>query len=117
MNVVVLHGAVSSVVDRRELASGVMVWSFDVTTKDADDRSHSVPVTWSDPPASADIPVGVEVVVLGAVRRRFFRIGASTQSRTEVQAETVVIGGDRRRRNRLMAEAQSRVGAEPNRRG
>lgn len=117
MNVVVLHGAVSSVVDRRELASGLTVWSFDVTTKDADDRSHSVPVSWSDPPASAEIPAGVEVVVLGAVRRRFFRFGGSTQSRTEVQAEVVVIGADRRRRTRLMLEAQSRVKVEPGRRG
>ncbi len=117
MNVVVLHGAVSSVVDRRELASGVTVWSFDVTTKDADDRSHSVPVSWSDPPVSADVPLGAEVVVLGAVRRRFFRIGGSTQSRTEVQAETVVVGADRRRRTRLMKEAQSRVQVDPSRRG
>lgn len=117
MNVVVLHGAVSSVVDRRTLASGVTVWSFDVTTKDADDRSHSVPVSWSDPPDGTDVPVGSDVVVLGAVRRRFFRVGGSTQSRTEVQAEVVVVGGDRRRRTRLMLEAQSRVRVEPSRRG
>ena len=117
MNVVVLHGAVSSEVDQRALASGVTVWSFDVTTKDADDRSHSGPVSWSDPPSGADVPIGSEVVVLGAVRRRFFRIGGSTQSRTEVQAEMVVLGGDRRRRTRLMQEVQSRVGVEPSRRG
>jgi single-strand DNA-binding protein len=117
MNVVVLHGAVSSVVDQRALASGVTVWSFDVTTRDADDRSHSVPVSWSDPPDGTDVAVGSEVVVLGAVRRRFFRVGGSTQSRTEVQAEVVVVGGDRRRRSRLMLEAQSRVKVEPSRRG
>ncbi|MGD9702625.1 MAG: single-stranded DNA-binding protein [Acidimicrobiia bacterium] len=112
MNVVVLQGVASSAVDRRELASGATVWSFDVTTKGGADRSHSVPVSWVDPPARADVEVGADVVVLGTVRRRFFRAGGSTQSRTEVLAESVVVGRDRRRRSKLMAEALARVQAE-----
>ena len=41
--------------------------------------------------------MGVDVVVIGTVRRRFFRVGGATQSRTEIVAD-VVIPARRRRR-------------------
>jgi hypothetical protein len=50
-----------------------------------------VPVVWHDPPASAyRLDRGDEVLVVGQVRRRFFRSGGAVASRTEVVAETVL---------------------------
>ena len=54
-------------------------------------RAESVPVVWFEAPASAaDHDVDEQVVVVGRVRRRFFRAGGSTQSRTEVVADVVL---------------------------
>ena len=39
--------------ERRELASGSVVLSFDVSVRADDRRAESVPVAWSDPPAAA----------------------------------------------------------------
>jgi hypothetical protein len=50
-----------------------------------------VPVVWPAPPArAAELAVGDAVVVVGRVRRRFFRSAGRTQSRTEVLADGVV---------------------------
>jgi len=47
---------------------------------------------WFDAPASArELDVDEEVLVVGRVRRRFFRTPSGTQSRTEVVAEQVVL--------------------------
>jgi single-strand DNA-binding protein len=54
-------------------------------------KAESVPVAWFDPPAAASgLVAGDEVVVVGRVRRRFFRAGGATASRTEVVAAKVV---------------------------
>jgi hypothetical protein len=53
-----------------------------------------VPVTWSGPAGTApglDADTGDAVVAVGRVRRRFFRAGGVTQSRTEVVAASVVL--------------------------
>jgi single-strand DNA-binding protein len=91
MNVVVLQGAVVRAPEIRELPSGSRLVSFDVRTVGPDERAETVPVAWADPPgADEDALVGdVEVLVVGRVRRRFFRSGGATQSRTEVVAERV----------------------------
>ena len=46
---------------------------------------------------SSEFDVGDEVVALGRVRRRFFRAGAGTGSRVEIEASHVVPAHDRRR--------------------
>jgi hypothetical protein len=101
MNVVVLSGRLSSAPVRRELASGSVLLSLEVTTDTADGVA-SVPVAWFDPPPSTTLDVGSEVVVRGVVRRRFFRSGAVTQSRTEVVAAEVVEPRRRRGVERLL---------------
>lgn len=89
-NVVVLCGTLSAEPRPRELPSGTTLTQFDVTTR-VDSGTHSVPVAWFDPPSSASsLTAGEAVVVVGTVRRRFFRAGGVTQSRTEVVAERVV---------------------------
>ena len=53
----------------------------------------SVPVSVLDPPAWVEeLDAGDEVVVLGRVRRRFFRAGGATASRVEIEAEVVCRG-------------------------
>jgi single-strand DNA-binding protein len=89
-NLVVLRGTLASEPRTRELPSGSVLSQFDVTTRDTS-GTQSVPVAWFDPPAAvADLEPGVDVVVVGTVRRRFFRAGGATQSRTEVVADKVV---------------------------
>ena len=92
MNIVLLHGVLSREPDVRELPSGVHIASFDVTIRDDGCDTDVVPVAWPDAPlATLDkLEPGVEVVVTGRVRRRFFRAGGATQSRTEVVASAVV---------------------------
>jgi single-strand DNA-binding protein len=89
-NLVVLRGTVVADPRSRELPSGSILSQFDVTTRD-DTGAQSVPVAWFEPPKSG-VPAaaGDDVVVIGSVRRRFFRIGGATQSRTEVVAEQVI---------------------------
>jgi single-strand DNA-binding protein len=94
-NLAVISGTVPNDAQTRDLPAGGMVAQFDVTTRvEADGRevSVSVPIAWNDPtPAQLGVLVaGAEVVVVGTVRRRFFRVGGATQSRTEVVADTVI---------------------------
>jgi single-strand DNA-binding protein len=85
MNVVLIRGTLSSDARERALASGSLLMQWEVTT-DGEARC-SVPVVWFDPPASVrGFDAGTEVVVSGMIRRRFFRAGAATLSRTEVVA-------------------------------
>ncbi|CAB4694455.1 unannotated protein [freshwater metagenome] len=95
MNIVVLQGVLSRTPDRRELASGSVLLQFDLTTPTSTGAA-SVPVAWFDPPPSAQFDVGDEVVVTGEVRRRFFRSGGATQTRTEVVAGLVQRASNRK---------------------
>lgn len=90
-NVVVLRGTLVAEPRRRELPSGSAIAQFDVTTREEGAAGQSVPVAWFDPPPWCDeLEPGVELVVIGSVRRRFFRAGGATQSRTEVVVAKVV---------------------------
>ena len=94
MNVVVLRGALSRPPEARELRSGDVVVQLDVTVPGRDGGpAESVPVAWFSPPSSAgatDMAAGTEVVVVGRIRRRFFRVANGTGSRTEVVADKVI---------------------------
>jgi hypothetical protein len=55
--------------------------------------------------ARSALPVtGDSVLIVGVTRRRFFRTGGATVSRTEVEAHTLLVGHDRRR-SRVLREA------------
>ncbi len=126
MNVVVLQGTLSREPEERTLPSGDRLIAYEVTVAgpNAGGRAESVPVAWHDPPAEArDLRCGDEVAVLGRVRRRFFRVGGATQSRTEVLAERVVPAAAGRRVSALvragagrLAPAQGRAAARSGRR-
>lgn len=91
MNSVILSGTISNTPRRVELPSGTVHWEFDMSTPQ-DDESLSVPVRFPSEHEPAWMTEGTEVSVVGTVRRRFFRAGGITQSRTEVVASCVIQG-------------------------
>ena len=111
MNVTVLQGSLSRPPEQRELPSGDLLVNFEVTVPASGDRkAESVPVSWFDAPAAAcDLEPDTEVVVVGRVRRRFFRAGGSTQSRTEVVADAVVPARQAKRAERVVRAALDAV--------
>lgn len=67
-------------------------------------------MVWPEAPAAVlDHATGDAVVVLGRVRRRFFRTGGATASRTELVAERVAAAGERRRARGVLLAAGTRV--------
>lgn len=91
MNVSVVVGEVANEPDARVLKSGEEMMSFDVTVRSEGRPTETVPVVWCSPPASAaSLAAEQRVVVTGRVRRRFFRAGGVTASRTEVVAAEVI---------------------------
>jgi single-strand DNA-binding protein len=111
MNIVVLEGVLSRPCLVRELPSGSLLCTLEVTTRDPQGAATSVPVTWFDPPSAPAWDTGAAVVVVGSVRRRFFRTAASTQSRTEVVAEAVALVEERRKAGRVRDRARRAVEA------
>lgn len=113
MNVVVLSGHLSSTPVVRELQSGSVLMSFELTTK-VDEASVSVPLVWFDPPQNLAVDAGDEIAAVGTVRRRFYRSGGVTQSRTEVVVAHLGLVNDRKSRTarrRWLAAAMGPDGA------
>ena len=109
-NVVVLRGRVTSEPRVRELPSGTIVTQIEVTTR-SDGGVASVPVAVVD--RSVGCSAGDDVVVAGHVRRRFYRAGGVTQSRTEVVAADVVRIGRRRAVERLIGRVVECIQLDP----
>lgn len=108
MNLTVVRGRLSRPASIRELPSGTRLASLEVTAGRGveGEPADSVPVVWRDPPASAEgFDTDDEVVVVGRIRRRFFRTGGVTQSRTEVEADVVLRPRQRARVQRAVTEA------------
>jgi hypothetical protein len=84
--------------------------SLEVSTP-TDDGTATVPVAWFDPPAIPDWGAGVDVVVRGVVKRRFYRTAGGTQSRTEVVADEVCEVAKRRQAQRLLERTVNVLGA------
>jgi single-stranded DNA-binding protein len=109
-NVVVLIGRLARPAALRQLPSGDSLVEYQLTVPRPGQRADSVPVVWEAPPPSAvDHDTDDEVVVVGRVRRRFFRSAARTESRTEVVAEAVVPARQAKRVRAALSAAQSRI--------
>ncbi len=111
MNVVVLQGTLSSDPVTRTLTSGAVLVSLELTTL-VDGVNVSVPIAWFDPPTELACAAGDALLVTGTVRRRFFRTGGLTQSRTEVVAAEVITGG-RRQQRAALSRAVGRLEQQP----
>jgi single-strand DNA-binding protein len=107
MNVTVLRGSLSRAPERRVLPSGDELVEYQLTIAgDGDRPTESVPVIWPHAPAGADhLDPDTELVVIGRTRRRFFKAGGFTQSRTEVVASHVVPARQAKRVARLVLDA------------
>ena len=91
LNVVVAVGRLTRPAELRVLPSGDRLVTLELTVARDEGRAESLPVSWFAAPArTGDLDVDEQVVVVGRVRRRFFRAGGVTQSRTEVVADDVV---------------------------
>ncbi len=113
MNVVVLRGHLARPAEARVLPSGDRLVSFEVTVE-GPGRAETVPVVWFDAPArAASFDVGAPVVVVGRVRRRFFRAAGTTASRTEVVAEVVLPAGHTKRVETALRQATAKIEAVP----
>jgi len=107
INLVVLEGVLSRPAQDLELPSGSRLVALEVTVRRETGPAEAVPVSWIDPPAwVSGLDTGAEVVVAGRVRRRFFRSGGVTQSRTEVVANRIVRASAASRVAALLAEAR-----------
>jgi single-strand DNA-binding protein len=110
MNVVTLAGRLSRPAEQRLLPSGDRLVALEVTLDGPEGKDETVPVIWFGAPASAaTFDAGRPVVVIGRVRRRFFRANGTTQSRTEVVAETVIPTSQTKRVKALLRSAAARL--------
>ena len=106
-NLAVVCGSLSSDPMARELPSGDVVHTYEVTVRSPDGPADTIPVArfgGRRPPA---LRAGDEVVVTGRVRRRFFRAGGATASRTEVVADAVIPA---RQQSRARAAVEQALG-------
>jgi single-strand DNA-binding protein len=107
INLVVIEGVLARPAQDVELPSGSRLLSLEVSVRRDEGPAEPVPVAWFDPPAwTTALDAGAEVVVSGRVRRRFFRSGGTTQSRTEVVATRVVRATATGRVAALLSEAR-----------
>jgi single-strand DNA-binding protein len=106
MNVVLVQGVLARAPEEWVVGGGDRIVGFDLTVRPEGAPPDAVPIRWESPPAWAmGLAVGEEVLVTGRVRRRFFRAGGGTQSRTEVLAEVVVRVKAGRRGRRAVDDA------------
>jgi hypothetical protein len=110
MNVVVLRGKLSRAPDERELDSGTRLVRFELTIRNGEGSAETSPVSWVEAPAwAAGIAVGEEVVVVGRVRRRWFRRGPVTESRVEVAADAVIPARQRKKADAAIRQAVAAI--------
>lgn len=97
INLAVIRGHITAPPEQRLLPSGRELAVMQVTTRPAE-GAISVPViVWDPPKWLGALDAGAEVFAIGVVRRRFFRAGATTASRVEVEASFVCRTNDKRR--------------------
>ncbi|MEM9037617.1 MAG: hypothetical protein AAGA99_19020 [Actinomycetota bacterium] len=96
MSLTLLVGTVADAGTVVDLADGTSLRMADLRT-----AQGPINLVWPAERRLPDLADGEEVVVVGSVRRRFFRAGGRTVGVTEVMAETAV----RRRRRRAVERA------------
>ena len=110
VSVTLVAGTLSRPAELRELPSGDTLVTLELTTRRDDGAAESMPVVWVSPPDWATrLDAGERVVVSGRVRRRFYRAGGATASRTELVADRVVPDRQRRRVTTLVEHVREIV--------
>lgn len=105
-NLAIVVGILTRAPERRPLRSGDDVLTLELSVRPPGRPAESVPVSWQQAPDAAALwPAGEEILVVGRVRRRFFRAGGQTQSRTDVNATIAVPTRRAARARRALATA------------
>ena len=112
LDLAVLGGALSSDPVEHDLPSGSRLLRYEVTVRDRS-PADTVPVSWIDPRRAPALRAGDRVVVVGRVRRRFFRAGGTTRSATEVLATSVSRPRSTAAALAALTEATERVTGSP----
>jgi hypothetical protein len=99
MNLGLVWGVCSDAPEVRELTSGRRVATLAIRVKTGAEPATSVPVAVWDPPGWLEtVGAGDELVVVGRVRRRFYRgPGGGATAKVELEAEALARARDRRR--------------------
>ena len=112
VSVTLVAGTLSRPAETRQLPSGDTLVALEVTTRRPDGVAESMPVVWAQAPAWAgQLAAGERVLVAGRVRRRFYRAGGATASRTEVVADRVVPTRQRARTQALIDQVGRSIAA------
>jgi single-strand DNA-binding protein len=112
VSVTLVAGALSRPAETRELPSGDTLVALELTTRRPDGAAESMPVVWVAAPAWVGrLAAGDRVLVAGRVRRRFYRAGGATASRTELVAQRVVPTRQRARSRALVEQVRRQVDA------
>jgi len=111
VNLVVLRGVASAPPELRTLTSGRRLATISVRVHALDPGSTSVPVAVREPPGWVeDLDEGSSLVVVGALRRRFFKTKTGgTGARVEVEARAIGRGTDRRRLDTARRRAEEEL--------
>ncbi|HTW06570.1 MAG TPA: single-stranded DNA-binding protein [Acidimicrobiales bacterium] len=112
LNMVVVIGKLAKPLQVRSLPNGISLACFDLQVLREDQSADTVPVALFEVSKGIrEWVAGTQLLVVGRVRRRFFRVGGGTQSRTEVVAEMAVPLEDTRgTRTALMAASSALAG-------
>jgi hypothetical protein len=110
LNISVVRGQLTSDVRISDLPAGGVVHNFEVRSGTGRD-GHVVPVAWHDPVRPPKLRRGDIVVIVGAVRRRWFRVGGTSRSRTELLARCVAKPGSIRAAKALEAAVETLQGS------
>jgi single-strand DNA-binding protein len=109
-NLAVVRGACSSAPELRTLESGSTLAVLQITAREPDAPTTSVPVVMWDPPEwVGDLDSGDEVIAVGRVRRRFYRAGAAAASKVELEADYLAPANDRRRVKTALRRARDQL--------
>ena len=112
VSMALVAGTLSRPAETRQLPSGDSLVALEVTTRLPDGAAESMPVVWPAAPAWAGrLAAGERIVVAGRVRRRFYRAGGATASRTELVAERIVPVRQRARTRALIEHVRDGVDA------
>lgn len=109
INLVVLRGTASGPAEIRNLPSGSQLATLALRVPGSTDQATSAPVAiWEPAKWIGDVEEGDSLVVVGIVRRRFFRTAAGTTSaRVEIEASSISKAGDHRRRTAALRRVEA----------
>lgn len=108
LDIAIVTGTLSSDPTTTELASGSVLVRYEVTSRQSE-GTDTVPVAWFDPSRPPALSAGDGVVVVGRVRRRFFRAGGATRSATEIVASSVARRSSTKRAVAALEKAMTRL--------